>query len=136
MVENCMLVDIAINLFCRDHEKLFGFYRDLLEAPEMAEHASPIYRGLLLPGFTLGFHAQEAYALLDVTDYRPPRPYAGHYPTFNLKSVAALDTKLKLALELGASIRKAPYTTYYNAYQAVLLDPEGHMFRLNYYLPH
>jgi hypothetical protein len=26
---------------------------------------------------------------------------------------------------------KPPYTTYYNWYQAVLLDPEGNVFRIN-----
>jgi hypothetical protein len=40
-----------------------------------------------------------------------------------------------LAVSQGAIIRKAPYLTYYKAYQVVLLDPEGNLFRLNHYLP-
>jgi catechol 2,3-dioxygenase-like lactoylglutathione lyase family enzyme len=130
-----MLVDLAVNLFCHDHERVFGFYRDLLEAPEMSEHASPIYRGLKLPGVSLGFHAQEAYTLLDLVDYSTGQPSTGHYPTFNVDSVETVDALTRRAIELGATVRKGPYTTYYNAYQVVLLDPEGNVFRLNHYLP-
>jgi hypothetical protein len=74
-----MLVDVAINVFCKNHVKVFEFYRELLAVPEMLEHASPIYRGLQLPGVSLGFRASQAY-------------------------------------------------------QVVLEDPEGHVFRLNHYL--
>ncbi len=129
-----MLIDIAINLFCKDHVRTFEFYQSLLGAPEMLEHASPIYRGLQLVGVSLGFHASEAYALLDVADFCSPTPAAGHYPTFNLDSRESVDQMLERALRLGATLRKGPFTTYYNAYQVVLLDPELSMFRLNHYL--
>ena len=129
-----MLTDMAINLFCTDHVRMFEFYRTLLDAPEMLEHASPIYRGLQLPGVSLGFHAQAAYDLLDIGDYRLVQPGAGHYPTFNLDSTAAVDEMLARALAMGATLRKGPFITYYNAYQVVLLDPERSVFRLNHYL--
>jgi len=129
-----MLTDLAVNLFFRDHVRTFEFYRSLLGAPEMVEHASLIYRGLQLPGCSLGFHASEAYALLDLADYRSPTPSAGHYPTFNLDSTEAVDRMLEQALQLGAMLRKGPFTTYYHAYQVVLLDPELAVFRLNHYL--
>jgi catechol 2,3-dioxygenase-like lactoylglutathione lyase family enzyme len=129
-----LLVDLAINVFCRDHVRLFEFYRTLLEAPEMVAHASPIYRGLQLPGVSLGFHDEKAYELLEVSDLKPEKPSAGHYPTFNLDSKAAVDQRTSVALSLGANVRKEPYLTYYNAYQVVLLDPEGNLFRLNHYL--
>jgi hypothetical protein len=32
----------------------------------------------------------------------------------------------------GARLVKAPYRTYYNWYQAVLLDPEQNVFRINF----
>jgi Glyoxalase-like domain len=134
MEEKSLLVDVAINVFCRDHVRLFEFYRALLEALEMQEHASPIYRGLQLPGISLGFHDEKAYELLGIGDLKPEKPTAGHYPTFNLDSKLSVDQRTALAVSLGATIRKAPYLTYYNAYQVVLLDPEGNLFRLNHYL--
>lgn len=129
-----MLVDLAINLFCRDHVRTFEFYRALLGAPEMTEHASPIYRGLQLPGCSLGFHAEAAYALLDLEEHRSAGPSPGHYPTFNLDSTQAVDEALQRAFALGATLKKGPFRTYYNAYQVVLLDPEGAVFRLNLYM--
>ena len=128
-----MLVSIAVNLFCKDHNKQFEFYQQLCGAPEMLEHASPIYRGLQLSGITLGFHAQDAYALLGAEALRFESPSAGHYPTFNLASNVDLDAWLARALNLGALVLKPPYMTYYNAYQVVLTDPEGNLFRLNCY---
>jgi hypothetical protein len=135
MEEKSLLVDVAINVFCRDHLRLFEFYRALLDAPEMLEHASPIYRGLQLPGISLGFHDEKAYELLNVSDLKPDKPSAGHYPTFNLHSKLTVDQRTDFAVSLGASVRKPPYLTYYNAYQVVLLDLEGNLFRLNHYLP-
>ena len=128
-----MLTDVAINLFCKDHVRTFEFYRSLLGAPEMIEHTSTMYRGLQLPGYSLGFHAVEAYALLDLSDYRGATPSVRHYPTFNLDSIDAVDRMLEHALQLGATLRKGPFTTYYDAYQVVLLDPELAVFRLNHY---
>jgi hypothetical protein len=129
-----LLVDIAVNVFCRDHVRLFEFYQNLLKVPEMIEHRSPIYRGLLLDGVTLGFHSEQAYQLLAVEDLKPVKPSAGHYLTFNVDAKPAVDEHAALAVSLGATVRKSPYHTYYNAYQTVLLDPEGNMFRLNHYL--
>ncbi len=37
-----------------------------------------------------------------------------------------------IAVEAGATLIKPPYTTYYNWYQAVLMDPEGNVFRINH----
>ena len=39
------------------------------------------------------------------------------------------------ALSKGGRLIKAPYITYYNFYQVVLLDPEGNVFRVNRVLP-
>jgi Glyoxalase-like domain len=135
MEEKSLLVDVAINVFCRDHVRLFEFYRALLDAPEMVEHASPIYRGLQLSGISLGFHDQKAYELLEISDLKPNKASVGHYPTFNFDTKLFVDQQTSLAVSLGAEIRKGPYLTYYNAYQVVLLDPEGNVFRLNHYLP-
>jgi catechol 2,3-dioxygenase-like lactoylglutathione lyase family enzyme len=135
MEEKSLLVDVAVNLFCKDHLRVFEFYRALLEAPEIVEHASPIYRGLQLLGVSFGFHDEKAYELLEVSDLKPSQPSAGHYPTFNLDSTQAVDQLTAFAVAIGAKVRKRPYLTYYKAYQVVLLDPEGNLFRLNHYLP-
>ncbi len=47
---------------------------------------------------------------------------------------AEVDRLVPLAVEQGATLIKAPYLTYYNWYQAVLLDPERNVFRINYML--
>ena len=36
------------------------------------------------------------------------------------------------AVKMGATLVKAPFTTYYGWYQSVLLDPEGNAFRINF----
>ena len=35
------------------------------------------------------------------------------------------------AAAAGGRVLKAPYATYYGQWQAVLCDPEGHVFRLS-----
>ena len=45
-----------------------------------------------------------------------------------------VDRMVPVAIAAGASLVKEPYVTYYNWYQAVLLDPEGNVFRINYML--
>jgi predicted lactoylglutathione lyase len=60
-----------------------------------------------------------------------PKP-VGTYITCNVESREALDSTLARALLLGATLIKGPYVSYYNAYQVVLSDPEGNMFRLNF----
>ena len=42
------------------------------------------------------------------------------------------DALVARAVELGGSVVKAPYTTYYNAHQVVLADPECNVFRINH----
>jgi len=39
-----------------------------------------------------------------------------------------------IAVAMGARLIKAPYETYYHWYQAVLLDPEDNVFRINHML--
>jgi len=52
----------------------------------------------------------------------------------DVDSPADVDRMVPIACEAGASLIKSPYTTYYNWYQAVLLDPEGNVFRINHML--
>ncbi|PYD84206.1 glyoxalase, partial [Pseudomonas syringae pv. pisi] len=41
------------------------------------------------------------------------------------------DRLVPVAVAQGAKLIKEPYLTYYNWYQAVLLDPEHNVFRIN-----
>ena len=43
-----------------------------------------------------------------------------------------VDATVPIAIAAGATLIKAPYETYYHWYQAVLRDPEGNVFRINF----
>lgn len=123
-----------VNLFARDIDALANFYAQLLGFTEVEALRSPIYRCLDAGGVLLGFHAPAAYELLELQSRIPDRPATSVYATFEVESVAAVDAGVGRAVELGAAQVKAPYRTYYHAWQAVLTDPEGNVFRLNHNL--
>ncbi|SEQ73778.1 hypothetical protein SAMN04488038_11030 [Solimonas aquatica] len=125
---------LSVNLFCQDLDRVFDFYRQLFELEEAVEHRSPIYRALRIAGSDIGFHAPAAVALLNAGALRAQRPSVAHYPTFHVDRQTEVDALCARALQLGASLLKAPYLTYYRAWQAVLQDPEGNFFRINHYL--
>lgn len=122
-----------VNIFARDIEKLSSFYSQLLGFPEIEGHRSPIYRCLDVGGLELGFNALDAYKLLGldaraVTEGREVRIY----PTFEAPDRASVDAAHAAVGPLGGRAVKAPYETYYNAWQTVLEDPEGNVFRVNH----
>ena len=43
----------------------------------------------------------------------------------------AVDAAVRRVLANGGRIVKAPFRTYYQQWQAVLADPEGHVFRVS-----
>ena len=51
--------------------------------------------------------------------------------TFDVDTTAEVDRLTPVAVERGARLMKAPYRTYYDWYQSVLLDPEDNVFRVN-----
>lgn len=124
-----------VNLFARDIEALSAFYAELLGFGEIESHRSPIYRCLDAGGTELGFNALKAYELLGLDGRQPATgeqaPVTGYF-TFEMASVADVEDTARRAVELGGSVMKPPYRTYYNAWQAVLCDPEGNVFRLNH----
>lgn len=124
-----------LNVIARDIDALAEFYSSLLGFPEVEALRSPIFRCLDAGGVLLGFNAPAAYELLELNDRIPDRPVTSAYATFEVDSVAALDEGVVRARALGAILVKKPYETYYHAYQAVLADPEGNIFRLNHDLP-
>jgi predicted enzyme related to lactoylglutathione lyase len=122
-----------INLFAQDIEKLSAFYAKLFGFPELVGHRSPIYRCLDAGAVELGFNADKAYDLLGLGDRRPDdRPPIRVYFTIELPSREAVDAAVQQAERGGGRLVKGPYTSYYNAWQAVLEDPEGNIFRVNH----
>ncbi len=122
-----------VNIFARDIVALGGFYRELFGFTEIAAIRSPIFVGLDTGKTCIGFNAQEAYGLLNLADYAAPTG-AKFLLNIDVDSVADVDRLVPLAVAMGATPIKAPYKTYYNWYQAVLLDPEQNVFRINHML--
>ncbi|QHI99793.1 bleomycin resistance protein [Xylophilus rhododendri] len=119
------------NLFCRDPQAQLDFYTALLGWPEAVASRSPIYRAVEQDGVQIGFNAPAAYALLGLAERQPialPAPVTA-YATFMLDCPADVDAAAAHAARHGGSVLKPPYATYYGQWQAVLADPEGHVFR-------
>jgi catechol 2,3-dioxygenase-like lactoylglutathione lyase family enzyme len=125
---------LFVNLFCRDIAAQLAFYQALLGLPEAEHSRSPIYRAIETPTFQFGFHAPPAYGLLSLGDRAPephhPAPVTG-YATFMLDTPGDVDTAARRVTALGGRVVKAPYATYYREWQAVLADPENHVFRVS-----
>ena len=123
---------LQFNFFCRDIEAQLAFYRELLGLPEAAYTRSPIYRSVHTMDFQLGFHAAPAYELLGLSARRPARAGANleGYPTLMLDSPAAVDAVASRVAALGGRVIRGPFPTYYGQWQAVMADPEDHVFRV------
>ncbi|MGJ7484032.1 VOC family protein [Variovorax sp. LT2P21] len=122
------------NLLCRDVQAQMAFYARLLGWPEAVHSRSPIYRALEHEGVQFGFNAAPAYALLGLADRAPDTaamPPVTAYATFMLDTPEAVDAAVRSATAAGGRVLKAPYATYYGQWQAVLSDPEQHVFRVS-----
>jgi uncharacterized glyoxalase superfamily protein PhnB len=122
-----------VNVFARDIVALSGFYQDVFGFTEIEAIRSPIFRGLDTGKSSLGFNAHDAYDLLKLADQADTRGVK-FLLNIDVDSVADVDRMVPLAVAKGATLVKPPYKTYYNWYQAVLLDPEGNVFRINHML--
>jgi len=119
-----------VNIFARDIVAIADFYAGLFGLEEIRESRSPIFRGLKTKGANLGFNAPEAYALLNLEEFTGGGIKS--FLTFDVAGVAEVDRLTPIAVAKGATLLKAPFTTYYGWYQSVLLDPEGNAFRINF----
>lgn len=52
----------------------------------------------------------------------------------DVETSAEVDRLVLVAVAAGAVLVKPPYRTYYDWHQAVLLDPEQNVFRINHML--
>lgn len=124
------------NFFCRDIEAMSRYYQAVLQLPEDAASRSPIYRSIVTAHFQFGFHAPPAYELLQLSELAPQQgqaiePILTGYPTFMLDAPQVVDAAVQRAVAHGGRCIKGPYATYYGEWQAVLADPEEHVFRFS-----
>lgn len=119
-----------VNVFAQDIEALSRFYIDVFGFAEIESIRSPIFRGLDTGSSCIGFNALDAYDLLGLSDYSRPQGVK-FLLNIDVDSVSEVDALVPKAVEKGAKLIKSPYKTYYNWYQAVLLDPEENVFRIN-----
>jgi predicted enzyme related to lactoylglutathione lyase len=118
-----------VSIMCRDHVALADFYAAAFGFERVPEVGSPIFVALAAGGVGLGFHADEAFDLLEVGDRRGAA--TGNHVTFDLGTAEAVDASVERFTALGATVVKGPFTTYYDARQVVFLDPEGNVFRVS-----
>jgi predicted enzyme related to lactoylglutathione lyase len=120
----------SVNLFARNLEGLVSFYAGLFDLPEKPELRSPIYRALDGGGVMIGFNGLEAYRLLNLDPSVAPAGTRSLL-TFDVEDVGEVARLSGEAVKSGAVLMKPPYDTAYGSRQAVLLDPEGNIFRIN-----
>ncbi|GAS98290.1 glyoxalase-like protein [Mycolicibacterium canariasense] len=110
---------------------LSDFYRAVFDLPEVVELRSDHFRGLRIGATILGFSSTHAYELLNLDR---PESTSGttQFLTFELDSDKRVDVMTQAAVAEGARCIKDPARTYYGAWQSVLADPAGNVFRLNH----
>jgi len=121
---------VVVSFVAGDHLALADFYRNAFGFVEVEAVRSPIFTALRTPTVVLGFHHDDAYELLGL-DQRRGAVGGGVHVTFDVGSAADVDAMAPTLQELGAQLIKGPFTTYYQARQMVMADPEGNVFRVS-----
>lgn len=121
------------SVFADDFVALSGYYQRVFGLAEVQSLTSPHFRGLQIGPTILGFSAaQTAYDLLELPRPTTDDPGVRSFTTFEVDSDEQVGTALQAALDAGGSVVQPPHRTYYGAWQAVMLDPEGNAFRINH----
>ncbi|MFT7393572.1 MAG: putative glyoxalase superfamily protein PhnB [Candidatus Azotimanducaceae bacterium] len=115
-----------------DFVALFEFYSSTFELDEVEELHSDIFRGAKIGDLTLGFSASVVYEMLNINDWSDAQGTT-QYLTFEGGSDDEVTLLTKRALTNGARLLHDLYETYYGAYQSVLADPDGNVFRINHF---
>ncbi len=115
-----------------DFVGLFEFYSATFELPEVEELHSDIFRGADASGVTIGFSAPVVYEMLNIQEWAEPKGTT-QYLTFECESDEAVTAATYRAIANGARLLHDPYETYYGAFQSVLADPDGNVFRINHF---
>ncbi len=128
-----MSVGISLASFISaDFVGLFEFYSSTFDLPEVIELRSEIFRGADASGVTIGFSAPVVYEMLNIQEWADARGTT-QYLTFECESDDAVTAATDRAIVNGARLLHDPYETYYGAYQSVLSDPDGNVFRINHF---
>lgn len=117
-----------------DFVRLFEFYASTFDLPEVVELRSDIFRGADASGVTIGFSAPVVYEMLNIQNWAEPTG-TSQYLTFECESDEAVTATTERAIANGARLLHDPYETYYGAYQSVMADPDGNVFRINHFRP-
>jgi uncharacterized glyoxalase superfamily protein PhnB len=128
-------VNITISLasfISDDFVALFDFYSSTFELEEVEELHSDIFRGAHVGDMTLGFSAAVVYEMLNIEDWSDPKGTT-QYLTFEGASDDEVTLLTERAVANGARLLHDPYETYYGAFQSVLADPDGNVFRINHF---
>ena len=128
-----MTVSISLASFISaDFVALFEFYSSTFALPEVTELRSDIFRGADASGVTIGFSAPVVYEMLNIQEWAEPKG-TSQYLTFECESDGAVSATTDTAIANGARLLHDPYETYYGAFQSVLADPDGNVFRINHF---
>ena len=127
------MVGISLASFISERfVELFEFYSRTFDLPEVETLRSEIFRGADADGVTIGFSAPVVYEMLHIEPWRNATGTT-QYLTFECGTDEEVDRRTETAVELGADLLHEPYETYYGAWQAVLADPDGNVFRINHF---
>ena len=128
-----MTVGISLASFISsDFVGLFDFYSATFDLPEVVELRSDIFRGADANGVTIGFSAPVVYEMLHIQAWEHATG-TRQYLTFECASDDEVDQRTATAVSRGARLLHDPYETYYGAWQSVLSDPDGNVFRINHF---
>lgn len=119
-----------VSIFCADHRALAEWYIETFAFAELTELTSPLFTAVAAGPIALGFHHDDAYELLGLSDRRAAGGTRVHC-TFDVGHATTIDAVVDRLRAAGASIIKEPFTTYYGARQIVVADPEGNVMRLS-----
>jgi predicted enzyme related to lactoylglutathione lyase len=119
-----------VNVFAKNMAALAEFYQKLFNLEEITESRSEYFIGFETGGCCLGISNPDAYEILSLN--KPDSQTDTVFTNFSATSKEDVDDRCKVAIELGGTVVKPAYETYYGWYQAVLRDPEGNPFRINY----
>ena len=123
-----------VDIFAENIEALSAFYRLVFGFTDIPTVRSPSFIGLDTGQSCIGFNAKDYYAALNITP-EPPPAGVKFLLTIDVDSPAEVDRLVPVAVARGAKLMKPPFQTDCDWYQAVLLDPEENVLRINYMLP-
>ena len=119
-----------VNVFAKNMVALAEYYQTLFNLEEITASRSDYFRGFETGECCIGISSLDAYGLLSLT--KPDTQTDTILMTFGASSREDVDDRCNYAVKLGGKMLKPPFETYYGWYQAVLRDPEGNPFRINY----